>query len=229
MRAGKKVNPKMIGIYCIRHIETSTCYIGKSIEIPVRFKNHKNGTSQCPSIRAAILHHGIESFAFEILEHCPESDLNDRERFWITTLNTFHNGYNETTGGGAGSQVSDKTRAKMSQSRLGNQNTKGRKLPPEHRANISKGLKGSTIGEKNGMYGKKLTPSHREAISKAQKGKPKSRKHRKKIGDAQRGEKGNNYGKKASPETREKMRKAHKKRWKKHKIKQSKHQLKLFD
>lgn len=211
----------MIGIYCIRNIETGRCYIGKSIQIQTRFQYHRNGFSQCPSIQATIATHGVNAFAFEVLELCPEPDLNDRERFWIAAFNTFHNGYNETIGGGAGSKVSDATRTKMSQSRLGNQNTKGRSLSPEHRAKISKANKGKGTGENNPMFGKKLTTKHRQTLSKANR-KPKSVEHRKKIGDAQRGEKNHRYGKKDSTEIRKKKSESAKRAWAKRKAAEKK-------
>jgi group I intron endonuclease len=238
----------MIGIYCIRHKESGKCYIGQSVDIPIRLRHHKNGLSRCPYIQNAIQKYGVDAFAFEVLELCAESDLNNRERFWIVTLNTLSpHGYNLQTGGDSGGRLSAEARAKMSQSKLGNQNTKGNTLSVEHRENISKGLKGKTDGEKNGMYGRRLTPEHRQALSETHKGKPKSAKQRSKMSQAQRGEKNHNYGKTASAETRAKMRKSHKnrpsqsaetrkkrsesvKRWcAERKAKQRQQQLTLFD
>lgn len=44
--------------------------------------------------------YGIENFTFEILEECNYSCLDDKERYWISKLNTLEpNGYNIKNGG----------------------------------------------------------------------------------------------------------------------------------
>jgi len=42
---------------------------------------------------------GPENFSFEILEECPESALNERERYWIDFYCSIENGYNTMPGG----------------------------------------------------------------------------------------------------------------------------------
>lgn len=43
--------------------------------------------------------YGIESFKVETIEQCNETIVNERETYWIDKLDSFHNGYNATTGG----------------------------------------------------------------------------------------------------------------------------------
>lgn len=68
----------------------------------------------------AIRLHGWENFSVFVLEECASPDeLNEREIYWIKTLNTkFPNGYNLTDGGDGlnGCKRSQKTREKMSES-----------------------------------------------------------------------------------------------------------------
>ena len=42
---------------------------------------------------------GIENFTYEILEECSESELNEKEKFYIIKFNSFRKGYNATEGG----------------------------------------------------------------------------------------------------------------------------------
>lgn len=43
--------------------------------------------------------YGLNNFSFKIIEECSEKKLNDREIYWITFYDSYHNGYNETQGG----------------------------------------------------------------------------------------------------------------------------------
>lgn len=43
--------------------------------------------------------YGLENFSFSILEECEESQLKEREIYWIATLDTYYHGYNATLGG----------------------------------------------------------------------------------------------------------------------------------
>ena len=47
----------------------------------------------------AINKYGIENFSIEEVEQCSDLNLNDREQYWISIYNTYHNGYNATLGG----------------------------------------------------------------------------------------------------------------------------------
>lgn len=43
--------------------------------------------------------YGIENFSIIQLEECSVDIVNEREKYWIEKLGTFHNGYNATKGG----------------------------------------------------------------------------------------------------------------------------------
>lgn len=74
-------------------------YIGKSVNIEVRFKQHKYINTNMP-IDKAIRKYGKDNFTFEIIEECSRDKLNEREKYWISYYNTCYGvGYNCTTGG----------------------------------------------------------------------------------------------------------------------------------
>lgn len=102
----------MVGIYKITNKINNKSYIGQSIDIERRWKSHKtepfnpNSTQYNTIFYKAIRKYGIKNFIFEILEECPQEQLNEREQYWIEyyatyTQQTNANGYNMTIGGQA--------------------------------------------------------------------------------------------------------------------------------
>lgn len=87
----------MIGIYKITNKINGKIYVGQSNDIERRFSEHKYRNKL--QIDIAIQKYGKENFTFEVLEECPIEQLNNREMYWIKTLKSFENGYNNTTGG----------------------------------------------------------------------------------------------------------------------------------
>lgn len=95
----------MMGIYKITNVLNDRPYIGKSVNIEQRWKDHKSssrpveiGGDNC-AIHQAIRKYGIENFSFEILEITTADKLNEREKYWIDFYNSYNNGYNCTIGG----------------------------------------------------------------------------------------------------------------------------------
>ena len=92
----------MIGIYKITNKINGKVYIGQSIDIKRRWKDHrthyKNGKYP---LYFAMIKYGIENFSFEVIEECEKEKLNDREIYWISFYNSNNknNGYNLTNGG----------------------------------------------------------------------------------------------------------------------------------
>lgn len=97
----------MTGIYKITNLVNGNAYIGQSVDIEKRFKDHKyRAFVNYPSNRdyekalyRAFRKYGIENFKFEVLEICQVSELNDKEINYIKLYDTYNNGYNETIGG----------------------------------------------------------------------------------------------------------------------------------
>lgn len=93
----------MIGIYKITNEINGKCYIGQSIDIDKRWKEHKTvyNHPRCSHyhIYKAFRKYGIENFSFIVIEECQQSLLNEREKYWIEYYDSFNNGYNMTVGG----------------------------------------------------------------------------------------------------------------------------------
>lgn len=95
----------MIGIYKYTNKINQKSYIGQSIQIEERKKQHlqasynKNHINYYSNFHKAIREFGIENFDFEILEECIEEQLDEREVYWIQYYNSYKDGYNMTPGG----------------------------------------------------------------------------------------------------------------------------------
>ena len=93
----------MIGIYKITNLVTGDAYIGQSIQIEERFKEHQNPSNWNREVNKklykAFIDFGLNNFSFEIIEECKEDELNEKERYWIKYYNTYPNQYNMTAGG----------------------------------------------------------------------------------------------------------------------------------
>jgi group I intron endonuclease len=61
----------------------------------------------------AIQKYGKENFLYEVLEECEIEQLNEKENYWITTLETHLKGYNCNTGGEQSSSGESNGRAKL--------------------------------------------------------------------------------------------------------------------
>ena len=98
-----KDNNKHCGIYKITCLSTDKAYIGQSVDIKERFKQHvKSGLSYAPSsnkLYTEMQNYGCENFMFEILEEVSRDKLNERETYWIDFYRTKDYGLNTTRGG----------------------------------------------------------------------------------------------------------------------------------
>lgn len=95
----------MCGIYKITNLINQKSYIGQSVNIETRWKKHRNiynkpkNKSYNYPLYKAFRKYGIDKFSFEIIEECLVTQLNERERYWVSYYNTFFQGYNQTLGG----------------------------------------------------------------------------------------------------------------------------------
>lgn len=88
------------GIYLITNTITNKNYIGQSIHIEKRIKQHQyKSDSKTSYIENSIAEYGWENFTWQILYECPPEELDIEERKFISLYNTYHNGYNLTRGG----------------------------------------------------------------------------------------------------------------------------------
>lgn len=86
---------KTSGIYKITNIVNNRCYIGSSVQIGIRFQQHKSRLKKdkhhSQYLQRAWNLHGESSFIFEILEKCDESIHLIREQFYMDTLKPEYN------------------------------------------------------------------------------------------------------------------------------------------
>lgn len=95
-------------IYIIKNIVNNKVYIGQTIRtISKRWTAHLYlvGKSNKELYKDMELY-GVHSFFIDELEECKDSELNDREKYYIKLYNSFNNGYNNTLGG-SGSSTSN--------------------------------------------------------------------------------------------------------------------------
>ena len=88
----------MIGIYKITNMNTGKCYVGQSIDIEKRWKQHEYMLNKKKhhsiKLQNSWNKHGEKSFKFEIVEECDVLELNNLERFYILKYFCKDNGYN---------------------------------------------------------------------------------------------------------------------------------------
>ena len=88
------------GIYLIENLINHKKYIGQSIHIEKRWKDHqilyKDHFENCPLLYKAFEKYGVQNFSFSILEEVADKNqLTQKETEYIILLNTLSpNGYN---------------------------------------------------------------------------------------------------------------------------------------
>lgn len=91
------------GIYKITNQITDECYIGQSVDISKRWKDHaKCGLDidrpQGNKLYQSMIEDGIWNFTFELLEECSREKLNEKEKFYIELYQSDKFGFNSTGG-----------------------------------------------------------------------------------------------------------------------------------
>ena len=91
------------GIYKITNIKTKECYIGQAIHIKERWAEHAKcglgiDTPAGNKLYKAIQEFGLWNFSFEVLEICPQNQLNEKEKYYIDLYSSYDYGYNSTRG-----------------------------------------------------------------------------------------------------------------------------------
>lgn len=89
----------MIGIYKITNTKNEKSYVGQSLNIEERWRQHKQAIqtsdkSWYPLARKES--DGIDDFTFSVLQECKKEELDELEDYWIDYYKSYINGYNQT-------------------------------------------------------------------------------------------------------------------------------------
>ena len=154
------------GVYKITNLVNGKVYIGQSINIKNRWKDHINALnrndSSCTLLQRAWNKYKQVNFSFEILELCSEDKLDDVEIKYIEFYDSVNNGYNIELGGNTNKHLSAETKQKISNAKCG----------MRHSEETKRKMSQSRMGENNGMYGKTHSEESKRKMSESKKGKP---------------------------------------------------------
>ncbi len=141
------------GIYIITCLPNGKRYVGSSVQIPVRWSQHKTdlrgGYHGNAHFQRCWDKYGPEAFTWEVLERSSPEELVEREQHYLDTLRPELNGSPNATAPMRGQTMSEEQKAKISvtlRARYSGKpgNRLGTKHSAESRAKISAGLKGNT-------------------------------------------------------------------------------------
>lgn len=91
------------GIYKITNQITKECYIGQSVDISKRWKDHAKcglgiDTPAGNKLYKAMQTYGIWNFSWEVLEQCSKDLLDEKEKYYIELYDSYNYGYNSNKG-----------------------------------------------------------------------------------------------------------------------------------
>lgn len=183
-------------IYCYTNKINSKKYIGQTKNETERrrlFKCISKNYSGLKFNNARIKYGTSENWTYKVLsrkqyvnEEDASFDLDLLEMFYIDKFDSFNNGYNLTYGGDGsfGVIVSEETKKKMSDSKIGEKNSFfGKHHTDETKSLISKNRIGKTKGVNNPFWGRKHTEESKQKNREAHIGKTFSEQSRKKMSE----------------------------------------------
>jgi len=88
-------------IYKITNCINEEIYVGKSKNPKARWRQHKSHSKKRNTkLYYAMRKYGVSNFLFDILEECNEKNVNEREVYYVSSLNPYYNMTNGGDGGG---------------------------------------------------------------------------------------------------------------------------------
>ena len=152
----------MTGIIYRAYLPSGISYIGQTINLDNRKKNHWSHRNDSELFHIALRLFGKEQFNWEILEECNVDELDEKEKYWVFYFESNIGGFNRFGGGNScpcktQSSISNKKRSKS---------LKGK----EKKARTRKLLSTALIGNKNGAgnkgrkHSEKQNSEHAEAL-----------------------------------------------------------------
>jgi len=154
-------NKDIGGIYYIENIVNNKKYIGQSVNLERRKREHfccfRNKTHKNPYFQNAFDKYGEENFIFKVLIYCESSEMTRYEQFFVNLYNKneLYNLSLECVKSTLGIHLSEEHKRKISKATTGKPKNKiGRKkyknkiLNKEHKKNISKAMLGNNNAKK---------------------------------------------------------------------------------
>ena len=176
------------GTYCVYvHINkiNGKKYVGQTINgnNPNKRWDNGNGYKHSPIFWKAIQKYGWDNFEHDVIaSNLTKEEADNFEKLLIKKLDTMNsdNGYNVEPGGSNNRTMSESTRNKLRELRIGKKNPMyGVRLTKEkngmygkhHSDETKKKISNAIRGEKHCNYGKKMSAEQKEKISKSKLGK----------------------------------------------------------
>lgn len=187
------------GVYRLTHIATGRVYVGQSIDIDRRWREHANGKSGSGIIAHAIAKYGWAAFEAKTLELCSHDELNAAEQRWVSDLKATHpGGFNLTTGGGqfkftdeARRIISERTKVFMTPEWIAKRSETQRGIPKseEWKAKMSARQSQPDNISRIAAMANNQSAETREKIAASKRGKPMSPESRARVSASKTGKK----------------------------------------
>lgn len=183
---------KIVGVYRIRNLVTGRSYVGSSLQVEKRLKEHfynlRRGRHHSAKLQASFGKHGEGSFVGELVEECQLSVLREREQAYLDAEESASQGYNicPVAGNCAGVKPSSETIA------LRVLKLRGRRNTPETLNRMRQAALGRVLTEETkrklsvARVGKKHSAGAKHKVSLAQRGRVWSEKQREAVAAASR-------------------------------------------
>lgn len=154
------------GIYRIYNKVNGKSYIGQSKNVEGRLRAHfcylRLGSHWNCHLQSAFLLYGAENFEHQLVEVCEETELTQREEYWIDAALYYAGVYNLA-------RPEDNKKVSVETRRKHSENQKNRKHTEETRRKIGEAAKVAMIGNQNSK-GHNPSEEQRRKISEAIKG-----------------------------------------------------------
>lgn len=187
---------KQSGIYAIRNTTTGDYYIGSSVNVNARMRNHawelRRGTHPNARLQRAWQKYGPGAFSFECIALIPQQDIRSAEQRLLDRLARRHDCYNmalATDSVMRGRSHSPETREKLRRAMLSRPPVP---RTPEWSRRIGEASKGRTLSESARAKlrafhtGRRASPEARAKLSAAGMGRVPSKETRTKLSAAAR-------------------------------------------
>ena len=185
----------MIGIYKITNLANNKVYIGQSVDIENRWRQHiqelNNNAHINKHLQSSWNKYGSQNFSFSVICECNEDKLTELEQYWIDMYGGINSklNYNNREAGNKGRLSQDSiNKCKESAKKV-----KHNPLSESTKIKISEALKGRPCPNKGYKHTEEIKKYIGEC-SRGRKHKPLSEEHRKKLSESLKGKPAWNKG-----------------------------------